>query len=58
MADLKSLNLLVDDNWNIKLADFGISEIHSELAEQPSLLGSESIGTPGVCLRASVSAQG
>jgi serine/threonine protein kinase len=30
-CDLKSSNVLIDENWNVKLCDFGLSRIKSKL---------------------------
>ena len=29
-CDLKSSNVLIDSDWNVKLCDFGLSRIHSK----------------------------
>jgi len=42
--DLKAANLLVDKNWTVKVADFGLSVVKKEAAEQKEKLGP--IGTP------------
>lgn len=36
--DLKSLNLLVDDKWNVKVSDFGLTSFKSEDTSIGSLL--------------------
>jgi len=42
--DLKTQNLLVDQNWQIKVADFGLSKILGDLRDPPSTM--TSVGTP------------
>ncbi|KAI3692125.1 hypothetical protein L6452_31934 [Arctium lappa] len=46
--DIKSSNILLDENWNAKVSDFGLSKIGP--ANQPhTYLISNVIGTPGYC---------
>jgi len=42
-CDLKSSNVLIDSNWNVKLCDFGLSRIRSKL-DKTTLIGR--VGTP------------
>lgn len=35
--DMKSLNLLVDGEWNLKLCDFGLSRFNTEASQQATL---------------------
>ena len=46
-CDLKSSNVLIDENWNIKLCDFGLSRIKSKLNKKKNEKKEEGfIGTP------------
>ncbi|XP_076885051.1 putative receptor-like protein kinase At5g39000 [Bidens hawaiensis] len=46
--DIKSSNILLDDNWNAKLSDMGLSKIGP--ANQPhTVLFTNIAGTPGYC---------
>jgi len=45
--DLKSLNILVDDEWNIKISDYGLSDLKPELISNDTG-GSGGSGTSGV----------
>lgn len=43
-CDLKSSNVLIDRNWNVKLCDFGLSRINKKI-EHKKVKGAR-IGTP------------
>ncbi|KAM0017860.1 putative protein kinase RLK-Pelle-CrRLK1L-1 family [Helianthus debilis subsp. tardiflorus] len=45
--DIKSANILLDDNWNAKLSDMGLSKFGP--ANQHSVLVTNVVGTPGYC---------
>jgi len=48
-CDLKSSNILVDENWNIKLADFGLSRIRKDQKmERKSRVGTPNWMAPEV----------
>ncbi|GKD98876.1 serine-threonine/tyrosine-protein kinase catalytic domain-containing protein, partial [Tanacetum coccineum] len=46
--DIKSANILLDDNWVAKIADLGLSKLYSENSEENSIV-SDACGTPGYC---------
>ncbi|GKD19629.1 serine-threonine/tyrosine-protein kinase catalytic domain-containing protein, partial [Tanacetum coccineum] len=46
--DIKSANILLDDNWVAKIADLGLSKLNSEIAEASNIV-SDPCGTPGYC---------
>lgn len=46
--DIKSANILLDDNWNAKLSDMGLSRI-GLANQQHSFLFTNVVGTPGYC---------
>eukprot|EP01088_Endostelium_zonatum_P008807 TRINITY_DN21965_c0_g1_i1.p1 TRINITY_DN21965_c0_g1~~TRINITY_DN21965_c0_g1_i1.p1 ORF type:complete len:284 (-),score=61.01 TRINITY_DN21965_c0_g1_i1:8-859(-) len=45
--DLKSANLLVDKNFTVKVADFGLSKGRADASSDNALGGAFTIGTPG-----------
>ncbi len=48
--DLKPANLLVDDNWEVKVADFGLSRINSRAGPNRGLMGSPVYMSPEMLL--------
>ncbi|KAJ0697755.1 putative protein kinase RLK-Pelle-LRR-I-1 family [Helianthus annuus] len=46
--DIKSANILLDDNWNAKLSDMGLSKV-GPANQQHSVLVTNLVGTPGYC---------
>ncbi|KAM0017866.1 putative protein kinase RLK-Pelle-CrRLK1L-1 family [Helianthus debilis subsp. tardiflorus] len=46
--DIKSANILLDDNWNAKLSDMGLSKV-GPANQQHSVLVTNVVGTPGYC---------
>ncbi|MFS7941699.1 putative protein kinase RLK-Pelle-CR4L family [Helianthus anomalus] len=47
-CNMKSANILLDDNWNAKVSDFGVS-IMGPANEQQSVIITFAAGTPGYC---------
>lgn len=47
-CDIKSSNILLDENWNSKIADFGLSNI-GKANQQMSVVVTHAVGTPGYC---------
>jgi serine/threonine protein kinase len=47
--DLKPANLLVDKNWNVKVADFGLSKIQSGKDDDGMAGGSPFYMVPRLC---------
>jgi len=45
--DLKSHNLLLDDNWNVKVCDFGISEFRNSSQDKRKTISTTLQGTVG-----------
>jgi serine/threonine protein kinase len=46
--DLKSLNLLVNENWRIKIGDFGLSRIKAHAGETMTVCGTSAWQSPEV----------
>lgn len=47
-CDIKSSNILLDENWNSKISDFGLANI-GKANEQMSVVVTHAAGTPGYC---------
>lgn len=45
-CDLKSSNVLINENWNVKLCDFGLARIKSTLHKKNERKDEALVGTP------------
>jgi serine/threonine protein kinase len=53
--DLKSHNLLIDENWKAKVSDFGLSKIVESVDKTMTACGTPSWAAPEVCMTKHVS---